>query len=194
MKTKAIFAAVALTALTCGFAHAQTINGSIVFQGSATASRSSDMSMTPTTINFSNNWVFTGGTNDYSAILIFNPATFTSFSFTGDGVAAVLTAPDDPLWTTTYNGVTYSFDLTTLTDGHTESGSMAFTGVGTLHETGHTDTPGTFSLSGSGNNYHFTFDNEQNTAVPEVGSTSLFVLGLVLCVGVNALRRRRILA
>lgn len=194
MKTKAIFAAVALTVLTCGFAHAQTITGSVVFQGSATASRASDMSATPTTINFGNNWVFTGGVGDYSAILIFNPATFTSFSFTGDGTSAVLTAPDDPLWTTTYAGITYSFDLTTLTDGHTDAGSMAFTGMGTLHETGHTDTAGTFSFSGSGNNFSFIFDNEQNTAVPEVGSTSLFVLGLVLCVGVNALRRRRIFA
>lgn len=195
-QTKLLLATLCVSALTMGASHvnAQAITGSVVFQGSASVSRASDMSMTPTTVNFANNWVFTGGTGDYSAILIFNSAMFQSFSFTGDGAGAMLVSAVTPLWTTTYNGITYSFDLMALTNGHTESGAMSFTGSGLLHETGKMDTPGTFGLSGSGQNFTFTFDNEQNTAVPEVNTTALFGLGLLLLVGLTTLRRRRLFA
>ncbi len=195
-QAKLFLAALTISAFSLGVSqvNAQDIQGSIVFQGSASVDRASDMSMTPTTVSFANNWVFVGGTGDYSAILIFNPATFTNFSFTGDGAGAALVSAIAPLWTTSYNGITYSFDLLALSNGHTESGSMSFTGSGLLHETGKMDTPGTFALSGSGQNFQFIFDNEQNTAVPEISTTALFVLGFMVLIGATTLRRRRLFA
>ena len=193
MKIKLLLASLILGTLAFAFAaplHAQAISGSIVFQGSATASGDSSLS-SPTTIDFGNNWVFTGGTGDYSAILIFTGATFNDFTFMGDGANAMLTGPVDPLWSISYNGINYSFDLNTLTNGHTESGAMAFTGLGELHETGHADTPGTFALSGTGSNFHFTFDNEQNTAVPEPSALIGLIAGGVILIGVQRMRRSR---
>jgi hypothetical protein len=124
--------------------------------------------------------------------------TFTSFSFNNDdanGVApaATLVAPVIPLWTFTYLGDTYSFDLTALTSGAvTGSGaltSMGFTGTGTAYING-VGSAATWSLQGGGRNFQFTFSSSTTTAsgVPDGGATvALLGMGLV---GIAALRRK----
>ena len=135
MKTpKAIISLVACALFATGALsriEATPISGSISFFGSATASGSSGPGST--TIDFGTNWDFLTGTGIYSSILFLTPATFNDFSFTGDGLTAALGGPVAPLWSLTYSGNTYSFDLLSLTDAHVDQGSMAFTGNGLLH-------------------------------------------------------------
>lgn len=168
-------------------AQAVTINGTIGFFGSASASGASGP---PTTVSFTNPWTGFGGTGDYFGTG--TPlTTFSSFNFTGDGAAAVLSAPATPLWTFTIGLTTYSFDLLTLTNGHTDAGSMSFSGTGVAHITGFEDTIATFGLSGSGGVFNFfatSTTTAAGTGVPDGGS-AIALLGIA-CAGVEILRRK----
>jgi hypothetical protein len=132
------------------------------------------------------------GTGDYAGVPFGTDTTFTNFSFTGDGSSATLTGNVIPLWSFTFNGLTYSFDLLQLTNGHTEPGSMSFAGSGIAHITGSADTPASFSLQGAGNNGPFTFQLSSSSttaqSVPEAGTTAA-LLALAL-VGVATLRQK----
>jgi hypothetical protein len=192
-KAKPILALVACGLLMSGgFSQvaATPISGSISFFGSATASGSS--SAGSTTIDFGTNWDFLTGTGIYTSILFLTPATFTDFSFTGDGLAAALGGPIAPLWSLTYSGNTYTFDLLALTSAHVDAGSMAFTGNGLLHATGYDNTAASFGLTGSGNNYVFTLSFTTDAAtVPEPSSAALVGVGLALSAAAIYYRRRR---
>jgi hypothetical protein len=195
-KSKTILALVAC-GLLMGGAFSQVcaapISGSISFFGSATASGSSGPGST--TIDFGSNWDFLTGTGIYTSILFLTPTAFTDFSFTGDGLSASLgpVPPTvSPLWSLTYSGNTYTFDLLSLTSAHVDAGSMAFTGSGLLHATGYDDTAATFGLTGSGNNYVFTLSFTTNAAsVPEPSSAALVGVGLALSAAAIYYRRRR---
>jgi hypothetical protein len=200
--SKTLLALLATGLLSCGLfsQNALAIDGTIAFSGSASANHKSTDGTT-TKITFASNWVvFPGGDGDYATVAPFTPVTFTSFSFMNDdanGVAppATLVAPVAPLWTFTFGGNTYSFDLTALTSGAVTTNasgsltSMAFTGTGTAHING-ASSPATWSLQGSGRNFLFTFSSSTTTAagVPDGGATvALLGMGLV---GIAALRRK----
>lgn len=163
------------------------ISGSISFFGSSMASGPSGQGTT--TMSFGDNWNFIIGTGVYSSILFLTPAAFNNFSFTGDGTSVSLTAPV-VLWSLTYGGNSYSFDLLSLTNGHVEQSVMAFTGTGLLHATGYEDTVGTFGMNGSGNDFTYTLSFATNSAVPE--GTSLIPAALLALVAtLLEVRRRR---
>jgi len=165
------------------------ISGTISFSGTSMASGPSGQGVT--TVSFADNWSFVAGTGIYSSILPGTPAAFNSFSFTGDGTSVSLTAPVVSLWSLTFAGNTYSFDLLSLTNGHVEQGAMGFTGAGLLHATGYDDTLGSFSMSGTGNDFTYTLSFVTVSAVPE--ATSLIPIA-VLMIGValwETCRRRR---
>ena len=98
------------------------------------------------------------------------------------------------LWEFSAGGITYSFDLTSLTYANIESAwgvnAEALSGVGIAHATGLEDSQGTFSLMGVGVGYGKTFQFKfiSGSSVPDGGSTAA-LLGLTL-VGVEILRRR----
>ena len=114
------------------------ISGSISFSGTSMASGPSGQGTT--TITFGSNWSSVFGRGTYSNIPFMTPTAFNNFSFTGDGTSVSLTAPVPSLWSLSSGGNSYSFDLLSLTDGHTEQGDMAVTGSGVLHATGYADT------------------------------------------------------
>jgi len=165
------------------------ISGSISFFGSTMASGPSGQGTT--TVTFGSNWNFITGTGVYSNILFLTPATFSSFSFTGDGTSVSLTAPVISLWSLSYGGSSYSFDLLSLTNGHVDQSAMAFTGTGLLHATGYGDTVGTFGMNGSGNDFVYTLSFATNSAVPEAPGLMPVTLLALSAILLEVWRRRR---
>jgi len=169
---------------------AQAITGDIMFAGAARASGASTGGLV--TISFKNPWHVLAGTGDYAAVTFGTPATFSSFSFTGDGTGATLTAPVNPQWSFVFGGNTYTFELLTLTSGHVQSGSMAFTGTGTAFVNGGDASPANWALQGStGTGFTFTLSSSTTGALGAVpdGGSAVALLGIAL-VGVEALRRK----
>jgi hypothetical protein len=183
----------------CEQAQAVQITGDIGFFGPATASGASPG--TPdVTITFTNPWhvlsVTSGSTYELNGVPVFpavTPATFTNFSFSGDGTSAALAAQNLPEWTFSFGGIDYSFDLLSLTNGHTQLaqglGAMAFSGTGTVHATGFDDTPASWSLQGTGAGLIFTLSSSTTSSVPEAGVTTLLLVGFGVFAG-DSLRRK----
>ena len=167
---------------------AAPISGSISFFGSSIASGPSGQGTT--TISFGNNWGTVEGLGTYSGIPFMTPTAFNNFSFTGDGNSVSLTAPVVSLWSLTFGGNAYSFDLLSLTNGHVDQGSMAFTGTGLLHATGFDDTLGSFGMTGSGNDFMYTLSFVTVTAVPEATSLVPAALLAVSAILLEVRRRR----
>jgi hypothetical protein len=157
-------------------AQADPIVGSVEFFGSATPSGAS--SGFPVTVHFNDAWHTLSGDGIYAGVPFATAATFNDFDFTGDGATAALFGPPiAPLWSFSFNGVDYSFDLQVLTNGHTEAGSMSFTGTGIAHATGFDDTPGAWALQGAGNSFSFQISTSTTTSVPEADINILLFLG-----------------
>ena len=193
-----VFTTLAVVLLGCGVlceqaqAVAMPINGSVQFFGSAVPNGASPG--TPVTVNFTNPWHTLNGLGIYSGIPMGVSATFTSFDFTGDDVGAALSAPPIvPLWSFSFGGVDYSFDLHALTNGHTDAGSMSFTGTGIAHATGFAETAASWSLQGSGNNFNFQISTSTTAAIGAVpeGGTTAALLGISV-VALLILRRQLI--
>ena len=176
------------------------INGDIAFYGSSTASGASAPA-TNTTNSFSNPWNTLSSTGDYIAAgigLNSAAATFTDFSFTGDGASvSLLGSPITPEWTFTFNNITYSFDLVSLTNGHTEQGAMSFSGTGTVHASDASgpvfaDTPANWSLQGAAEEpFFFQLSSSTTSSVPEGGVMSLLGIGFALFAGKSLLRKSK---
>ena len=163
------------------------INGSASFAGTTSASGPSGGGLT--TMFFSPNWNFLAGTGTYAGIPQTSANFTSSFSFTGDGNGAVLSAPVIDFWSFTSGGNVYSFELSALTNGHVQANTMSFTGTGTLFATGYDPTPATFSMNGTGENFAFQLSFVTNTAtgnnVPDTGPTILLLscsmVALLVC-------------
>jgi len=166
------------------------INGSASFFGSTTASGPSGNGQT--TLFFNPDWVFLFGSGMYSGIPQTSATFAASFSFTGDGSSVVLSAPVTNLWTFSFGGNNYSFDLLSLTNGHVQSDAMAFSGTGTLFATGFDPTFATVGITGSGTSFAFKLSFVSNTAVPEnAASATELALGLAMCGAMTWLRCRK---
>jgi len=176
----------------CEQAQAIPINGSIEFFGSAKPSGVSPGS--PVSVAFTNPWHALAAIGDYTGVPFNTAATFSNLAFTGDGASAALTASVPALWSFSFGGIDYSFDLLSLSNGHADSGSMSFSGNGLAHASGFDDTAASWALQGSGQRFAFTLSTSTTTpsgAVPE-GGTSVALFGIALAVIVILRRQLRL--
>jgi len=185
--------------LFCQHAQAMTINGTITFNGTLTAQILSG-GIDGINWNPPKNAVSTVS-GDYSSVHIGKLATFTNFQWNSSTLAITSPAATPFVeWTFTAGSRTYDFMLDSLTTGtitHTKVGrtnvwSVNVLGSGIAQITGFEDTVGVFTVSGTGNAAHLTFNASGTAAgdpVPDGGS-AVALLGIALT-GLEILRRKR---
>jgi hypothetical protein len=124
--------------------------------------------------------------------------TLNSFTFTGDGSGANLTAAVPAQWSFSLGGINYSFDLQTLNNGtvfidSNGLGAMSFGGTGLVHANGFADTPAVWGLQGAQDpeapGFTFTLSSSTTSSVPEGGVMSLLGLGFAMFAGKRLIRR-----
>jgi hypothetical protein len=189
---KTILAALATVSCALLAQQAHAFTGSVQFGGAATASGASGAGIT--TITFTNPWHVLTGFNAPDGVYAGSDGTATTmmtFSFTGDGATAALTSsPVSPEWSFIFGGHTYTFDLEVLTNGHTQSGSMSFSGTGTAFIDGGQATAANWSLQGSasgGFTFRLSSATTASASTPDGGS-AVALLGLAFA-GIEGVRR-----
>ncbi len=180
-----LFATIAIGVIAASSATAAPLNGDIQFTGSGTLNNTGPDDATQIT-NFSATTNLAGSTGDYAAISDGTSVTIANLDFTSVGYTGNLAISN--FWSVTDGGVTYSFDLETITLNSVVGEAIIIQGRGTAKSTaaGQDDFGGTFQLSTSGGDTSITFSS--TTSVPDSGHTAA-LLGLSM-LGLAGLARR----
>jgi hypothetical protein len=200
MKNSLIKALAAVTLITVGATvQAIPITGSVNFEGGTVHLNGPLTSATAITA-FGGSPVVNGNigvapTGAYAGTQG-SAVTFGS-GFTFSPSASYVDAP--PLWTFTYLGNVYSFDLQNVASSIGVGPSLNLAGTGVLSITGYANTPGSFTFAstgvGSGPDtftFGFVAGNQALGGVPDGGSTALLLGGALT--GVGLLRKKFALA
>lgn len=173
--TRKIFAplvAALMLALPIG-ASAMPITGAIGFGGAFSPTGGTGLG-DATGINFLTAFVLDGN-GIYAGIPNFSGASFTDFQFN-----PLTPAPVSPLWSVSFGGVDYSFDLGAISIDLQNANELNLSGTGVLMATGFDNTAGTWVFSGdSTGSIVFTFSSI-TAAVSEPGMLALLGLGVML--------------
>jgi hypothetical protein len=191
--TKSILA---VLAIGCGMlSQAQalpTISGSISFFGTGTVgtvgSTTSVIFDAPQTVDNT-----PAPTGSFAGTAGTVATTFSPIVFTGSGNSATLNAALTPLWSFTFGGNVYSFDLAALTSGSANTNTVDLAGYGTVHITGFEDSSASFSLHGTNDGTILRFQIGDTTAAVPDGGSAIALLGIAM-VGIEGFRRKLKLA
>ena len=178
-----LIATIAIGAFAASSASGAPINGDINISGSGTLNGTGindATSLTSITATVGN-----GSTGDFAGIASGTAVSFEDLNWTTAGYTGALAI--DNFWSVTSGGVTYTFDLATITTNQVVSGTLVIQGTGTAQATGFTDNPGgIFSLSSSSSGTSISFSS--TTSVPDSGHTAA-LLGLGM-LGLAGLAKR----
>jgi protein with PEP-CTERM/exosortase system signal len=168
----------------CNQTLANQINGSIAFNGSANFNNA-DLSSATAIISYNDSYTAKGQSlGDYSSIPKFTDAVFSPFAFDSQA------SPPVPLWTLTYNSITYSFNATSMTSSFDSVLNVwNIGGNGMAHIDGFQDTPGTWNLSAGAQGASFFFGSATAVAGVPDGGLTIALLGFALT-GLEGLRRK----
>jgi hypothetical protein len=141
--TACVYAAIILIAgffLAQGLEAAPSyIDGSISFTGNVSLNGSTTSATAIT--SFSNVTAVVGTNGIYVPLAGSRAAVWSPFTFSPSG------APVVPLWTCATNGVSYSFDASSMAVVFTSGNFLNIQGTGIAHVTGYADTPGIWTIS-----------------------------------------------
>ena len=185
MKLASTIAATLAVLALASTAHAQKINGTIGFTGSATLN-SSNLNSATTVMTWSGTTAAQPITGNFASagIVAGTPVTFTPNWVFVTGL--------NSLWTVGPFTFNYSSGASTVTTFNGQT-FLGVSGTGIIKGTGFTDTPGTFSFTAQtpGVASVFTF-SASGTAVPDGGaSVALLGLSLIGLGGASRLVRRK---
>jgi len=194
MLKKIPLAASIVLAFSAGAAQAAPVTGTIGFGGPGLYVGATNWYQS-TGVDFGTPWaVTTAGTGSFALVpLLTNPVSFTDFNW-GAGTGAVnVPAVLNPAWTFTHAGVTYTLDISTISNilrGSAANNSISVSGTGTLKVTGYDDTTGVWNFTGgdNGGGLNLSFSS---AAVPLPATIGLLGLGLA---AVGVVSRRRVAA
>src|SRR2546423_42603 len=187
-KTVALLAAAMIGgALLCQQASAAGITGGISLSGGPISVDTGDLSTANKIIDFGTVTTSGTGTGTYAAVAGSTAVTTTTgFTFN----PTLTPSPTLNVWSFNSGGVTYSFDLYSISTVSQGAGGgvefLTIIGSGMLHVTGFTDTVGSFIITANSAGGTFSFSSS-NGSVPDGGLT-LALLGLGLT-AVEGLRR-----
>lgn len=182
-----LMAAAVGLALFAGSAQANSITGEIAFGGTAHLDTQALGSATKVVSYVGPVDVGYSSSGDYGATDGFSGVTFKVFSWNPSS------APIADLWKFVDAGVTYSFDLSSLTVVSQDNSFLNITGTGTLDITGFDPTPGAWSftidqsLGSKSLTYNFGFAAQNSAAIPDGGLTIALLGGALI--GLRGLRR-----
>jgi hypothetical protein len=189
-------ASAVLLAATASEARATTISGDIFFTGTGTLMLGAAPSNPANAdgIDFSNPVNVEEGisTGDYAGLQAGTQATFTDLmgvaAFGSVGTTGAFAV--NPFWTFTDvggTGLTYTFNLTTVTSNALVGNARVLygSGIATISGGSYDPTPGVWQLSTSGNQSSISFSSY--ASVPDGGTTAA-LLGLAI-LGIGVVRR-----
>jgi hypothetical protein len=115
------------------------INGTISFTGNAYLNGAIGSATAFT--NFGNVFVMVDTNGSYAPLKTGAVIAWSPFSF------GPPSTPVTPMWTSTSNGITYSFDATSVVITFSNNSFLNIQGAGIAHITGYADTPGRWIFS-----------------------------------------------
>jgi len=187
LKALKLIATIAIGAIAASSANAAMIQGDINIDGTGTLDNS-DLSLATKITNITSSLGNGTPTGDYAFFAGYpGDFNFQDIDWGTAGYTGALSITN--LWSVNVNGVTYSFDLVSITTNQVIAGTLVIQGTGTAKATGSTlsDNPGgTFRLSSSSSGSSISFTS--NTSVPDSGHTAA-LLGLGM-LGLAGLAKR----